>query len=60
MHERNVDDRKETIKGIKRVIRKKEKDNSNLDHDLEEIALSVAERRNVNEMNGKIWIHRLS
>ncbi|XP_031564143.1 cilia- and flagella-associated protein 43-like [Actinia tenebrosa] len=53
MHERNVNDRKETIKGIKRVIHKKEKDNTKLDGDLEELALSVAERRNVNEMNAE-------
>lgn len=53
MHHRNVNDRKETIKNIKRLIRRKEKDNEQLDADLEELALSVAERRNVNEANGK-------
>ncbi|KAM7447734.1 Cilia- and flagella-associated protein 43 [Porites harrisoni] len=51
MHHRNVNDRKETIKNIKRLIRRKEKDNEQLDADLEELALSVAERRNVNEAN---------
>ena len=53
MHHGNVNDRKETIKNIKRLIRRKEKDNEQLDADLEELALSVAERRNVNEANGK-------
>lgn len=52
MHYRNVNDRKETIKNIKRLIRRKEKENEQLDADLEELALSVAERRNVNEANG--------
>lgn len=51
MHHRNVNDRKETIKNIKRLIRRKEKENDRLDADLEELALSVAERRNVNEAN---------
>lgn len=51
MHHRNVNDRRETIKNIKRLIRRKEKDNEQLDADLEELALSVAERRNVNEAN---------
>ncbi len=54
MHHRNVNDRKNTIKNIKRLIRRKEKDNEQLDADLEELALSVAERRNVNEANG-MW-----
>lgn len=45
MHHRNVNDRKETIKNIKRLIRRKEKENEQLDADLEELALSVAERR---------------
>ena len=52
MHHRNVNDRKEAIKNIKRLIRRKEKENQQLDADLEELALSVAERRNVNEANG--------
>ena len=52
MHYRNVNDRKEAIKNIKRLIRRKEKENEQLDADLEELALSVAERRNVNEANG--------
>lgn len=54
MHYRNVNDRKETIKNIKRLIRRKEKENEQLDADLEELALSVAERRNVNEANGML------
>lgn len=52
MHHRNVNDRKDAIKNIKRLIRRKEKENEHLDADLEELALSVAERRNVNEANG--------
>ncbi|XP_015758446.1 PREDICTED: cilia- and flagella-associated protein 43-like [Acropora digitifera] len=51
MHHGNVNDRKERIKNIKRLIRRKEKENEQLDADLEELALSVAERRNVNEAN---------
>ena len=60
MHHRNVNDRRETIKNIKRLIRRKEKDNEQLDADLEELALSVAERRNVNEANGqwnRLYLH---
>ncbi|XP_068708688.1 cilia- and flagella-associated protein 43-like [Montipora foliosa] len=51
MHHRNISDRKESIKNVKRLIRRKEKENEQLDADLEELALSVAERRNVNEAN---------
>ena len=53
MHHRNISDRKESIKNVKRLIRRKEKENEQLDADLEELALSVAERRNVNEANGE-------
>ena len=52
MHRRSVEDRINAIKNIKRLIRRKEKENEALDGDLEELALSVAERRNVNEANG--------
>ena len=54
MHNRNVDDRKTTIKNIKKTLRRKEKENEKLDNELEELALSVAERRNVNETNGNV------
>ena len=60
MHDRNVNDRKDTIKGIKKVIRKKQLENAKLDQELEELALSVAERRNVNEMNGNEFRFSLS
>ena len=64
MHTKNVGDRKDTIKNLKRTIRKKEKENNKLDAELEEIALSVAERRNVNDANGKTGgeksVHRQS
>ena len=60
MHHRNVNDRKDAIKNIKRLIRRKEKENEHLDADLEELALSVAERRNVNEANGTWNIHSCS
>ena len=57
MHNRNVDDRKTIIKNIKKTISKKEKENRTLDNQLEELALSVAERRNVNEANGNTAIY---
>ena len=53
MHKRNVEDRRNSIKKLKRLIRQKDDENSSLDNDLEEISLSVAERRNVNDANGK-------
>lgn len=52
-HVRNVDDRRRIIRDLKKAIRKKEIENSRLDDDLEELALKVAERRNVSDPNAE-------
>lgn len=52
MHKRNVTDKLDALKRFKRLIKKKEEDNTELDGRLEDLSLSVAERRNVSETNG--------
>ncbi|CAB3976600.1 Hypothetical predicted protein [Paramuricea clavata] len=46
-HARNVEDRHRVIRDLKKAIRKKEIENERLDIDLEEMAITVAERKNV-------------
>ena len=52
MHKRNVSDRSNALKKLKKLIKTKESDNTSLDQNLEELSLSVAERRNVSQTNG--------
>eukprot|EP00795_Rhopilema_esculentum_P012071 gene12071-2664_t len=51
MHKRNVLDRSNALKKLKKLIKSKESDNTSLDQNLEELSLSVAERRNVSQTN---------
>ena len=53
MHKRNVQDRQRIINKLKRQIREKKAENKKYDVDLEEMSVSVVERRNINEVNGK-------
>ena len=52
-HEKACDERKKILKGLRHTIRGKEKNNASLDNDLEEMNVSVAERKHINEVNGK-------
>ena len=51
MHKRNVTDKLDALKRFKRLIKKKEDENTGLDGRLEDLSLSVAERRNVSQTN---------
>ena len=52
-HERNVGERCRVIRELKRAIRRKEIENERMDIDLEEMALKVAERRNVSNLDAE-------
>ena len=54
MHSNNIADKDRSLKRLKRLIKNKDSDNSKLDDDLEELSLSVAERRNVSQTNGTV------
>lgn len=58
-HARNVEDRQRVIRDLKRAIRKKEIENERMDVGLEEMALKVAERKNVSDPNGECAMERL-
>merc|ERR1712226_292497 len=51
MHHRNIKDRKRVIRTLKRQIRDKNTENEKLDTELEKLALCVAERKNINDVN---------
>ena len=53
MHKRNLSDKMGVMKRLKRLIKAKETENSRLDENLEDLSLSVAERRNVSQTDGK-------
>ena len=53
-HEKNCEERKKIVKKLRQTIRGKEKNNATLDKDLEEMNVSVAERKHINEVNGKL------
>ena len=55
MHTNNIGDKNKSLKRLKRLIKHKETDNSKLDENLEDLSLSVAERRNVSQANGNIY-----
>lgn len=55
MHQKNVADRKRQIRSLKRQIREKGDENIQREEDLEQLSLSVAERKNINDVNGT-WI----
>ncbi|XP_033633066.1 cilia- and flagella-associated protein 43-like isoform X1 [Asterias rubens] len=50
-HEKNCEERKKIVKKLRQTIRGKEKNNATLDKDLEEMNVSVAERKHINEVN---------
>ncbi|XP_022080756.1 cilia- and flagella-associated protein 43-like [Acanthaster planci] len=50
-HEKAVEERKKTLRGLRHTIWSKEKNNAGLDDDLEEMNVSVAERKHINEVN---------
>ena len=52
-HEKAVEGRKKILKELRHTIRGKEKNNATLDKDLEEMNVSVAERKHINEVNGE-------
>lgn len=51
-----MQDRRRIIGDLKKAIRKKEIENARLDEDLEELALKVAERKNVSNPNGMFCV----
>ena len=56
MHGRKVDDKKRVMRKLKRQIRQKSEENLKLDVDLEEMALDVAERTQINKNHGEFNI----
>lgn len=52
-HRRHLDDRKKIYNKLKQSIRAKELENAQLDRELEETSVCVAERKHINEVNGK-------
>ena len=56
MHDRKVGDKKRAIRKLKRQIRQKADENQKLDDDLEEMALDVAERTQINKSHGESLI----
>ncbi len=50
---RNVEARRRVIRDLQKAIRRKEIENERMDIDLEEMALKVAERRNVSNPDGE-------
>ena len=53
MHDRKVGDKKRVMRKLKRQIRQKSDENQKLDVDLEEMALDVAERTQINKNHGE-------
>lgn len=49
-----MEDRRRVIRDLQRAIRRKEIENGRLDVDLEEMAIKVAERKNVSDPTGKL------
>lgn len=54
MHERKVQDRKRVIRKLRKQIGEKTDENNNLDIELEELSLQVAERTNIDEVHGRL------
>ena len=52
-HEKNVDERKKTLRDLKRIIKERAEENAALTKELEELNVSVNERRHIHEVNGK-------
>ena len=56
-HEKNVDERKKTLRDLKRIIKERADENAALTKELEELNVSVNERRHIHEVNGKTTIN---
>ncbi|XP_072041951.1 LOW QUALITY PROTEIN: cilia- and flagella-associated protein 43-like [Amphiura filiformis] len=50
-HDKNIGERKKVLKKLRHTVRKKEKDNADLDNQLEEMNVCVAERKHINDVN---------
>ncbi len=59
--EKAVDERKRALKELKRVIKERTEENAGLTKELEELNVSVNERRNIHEVNGMLfnYLHML-
>ena len=53
-HEKAVLEKKKVIKELKRTIRDREEENGRLSDDLQDLNVSVNERRHINEVNGML------
>ena len=53
-HDKNVGERKKALSKLRHTVKKKEQDNDNLDDQLDEMNVCVAERKHINDVNGKI------
>ena len=53
VHEKTLDDKKKTLKEIEKTIKQKENDNEQLLKELEDLNVSVHERKHIEEVNGE-------
>ena len=53
--EKAVDDKRRALKELKRVIKERTEENAGLTKELEELNVSVNERRNIHEVNGMLF-----
>ena len=54
-HDKNSEEKKRIYKELKKIIRDREDENMELDNDLEDLNVSVNERKHIQEVNGKIY-----
>ena len=52
-HEKTTDERKRTYKDLEKTIRQKDNDNEQLLKELEDLNVSVYERRHIEDVNGR-------
>lgn len=53
-HEKDVGDKKKIVRDLKRTIQDKKDENNRVSVELEELNVSVNERRHINEVNGML------
>jgi len=53
IHEKNLDERKKSIRELERTIKMKENDNEQLLKELENLNVSVHERVHIEQVNGE-------
>ena len=51
-HEKNVMQKKRIVKDLKKTIKERQDENGELSNELEDLNVSVNERRNIHEVNG--------